>query len=63
LRKLDVTPKQAWMVGARLEYDIEGAQRLGIYSIWCDYGEKGLPEGSPIVPDKIINNITELLSL
>jgi putative hydrolase of the HAD superfamily len=63
LTQLAVNSKQAWMVGDRLEYDIEGAQRLGIYSIWCDYGKKGLPGGSPVIPDKIINNIIQLLSL
>ena len=63
LKSMHVTAEQTWMVGNDLYFDIGGAQRLGIYSIWCDYGKKGLPEGSPIVPDKIINNITELLSL
>lgn len=63
LNKLQVKAQQTWMVGNDLDFDIAGAQRSGIYAIWCDYGKKGLPEGSPIVPDKIINNITELLSL
>jgi FMN phosphatase YigB (HAD superfamily) len=51
------------MVGDDLQRDIAGAQKLGIYSIWCDYGRNGLPEGSRVKPDKIINNIAELLSL
>ena len=62
LRKLAVNSKQVWMVGDRLEYDIAGAQRLRIYSIWCDYGNKGLPEGSQVKPDRIINNLNELLN-
>ena len=63
LDKLDVMPEQTWMVGDDLERDIAGAQTAGIYSIWCDYGKSGLPEDSKVKPDKIINNITELLSL
>ena len=61
LDKLDVRPNQAWMVGDDLERDIAGAQATGIFSIWHDYGKKGLPEDSPIMPDRIINNLTELL--
>ena len=63
LAKLNVKANQAWMVGDDLARDIAGAQQLGIYSIWYDYGKKGLSQRSPVVPDKIINNITELLSL
>ena len=63
LNKMAVKPQQTWMVGDDLERDISGAQTSGIFSIWFDYKEKGLPEGSPIMPDKIINNITELLAL
>ena len=63
MKKLDTTPGQTWMVGDDLQRDIAGAQKMGIYSIWCDYGTNGLPEGSKVKPDKIINNIAELLSL
>lgn len=61
--KLGVTPKQIWMVGDDLQRDIAGAQQSGIYSVCCDYRKGGLPEGAKVKPDKIINNITELLSL
>jgi putative hydrolase of the HAD superfamily len=63
LKILNVKPPQAWMVGDDLKRDIAGAQQAGIYAIWCDYENKGLPEGSNIKPDKIIGNIAELLSL
>jgi putative hydrolase of the HAD superfamily len=63
LRILDIKSQQAWMVGDDLKRDIAGAQQAGIYAIWCDYENKGLPEGSNINPDKIIRDITELLSL
>jgi putative hydrolase of the HAD superfamily len=63
LSKLNIRPEQTWMVGDDLQRDIAGAQTAGIYSIWCDYKNNGLPQSSEVKPDKIINNITELLSL
>jgi putative hydrolase of the HAD superfamily len=61
LNKLQVKPYETWMVGNDLYSDIAGAQRLGIYSAWCDFGKKGLPEESKVKPDRIIHNLTELL--
>ena len=62
LDKLGVMPNQAWMIGDDLERDIAGAQAAEIFSVWHDYGKAGLPEGSKIIPDRIINNLTELLT-
>jgi len=63
LSKLYISPNQAWMVGDDLERDIAGAHSAGIFSIWHDYRKKGLPADSKIKPDKIINDITELLTM
>jgi putative hydrolase of the HAD superfamily len=63
LKKLAVTPEQAWMVGDDLQRDIAGAQQVGIFSVWHDSEKTGLPRDSKVVPDRIINNISELLSL
>ncbi len=60
-RELNIAPSQAWMVGDNLELDISGAQNAGIYSVWVDWQGKGLPAYSPIVPDKIIQSIAELI--
>ena len=60
LDKLNVDSSQAWMVGDNLEMDIDGAKKVGIYSIWIEYKGTGLPKSSPIVPDYIIKDITEL---
>lgn len=62
LNELQVKSKQVWMVGNDLYFDIAGAQRSGIYTVWCDYEKKGLPEGSKVKPDRIINNLAELLT-
>jgi putative hydrolase of the HAD superfamily len=52
-----------WMLGDRLEFDIVGAQNVGIKGIWCDYQRKGLPPDSKVVPDAIIHEISELIDL
>jgi putative hydrolase of the HAD superfamily len=61
LNRLQVEPQQAWMVGNDLHNDINGAHQSGIYAIWCDYGNKGLPADSKVKPDRIIHSLTELL--
>lgn len=63
LGKLQVKTEKTWMIGDDLIADIDGAQRVGIFSIWCDYDKNGLPGNSKIKPDSIINSISEILSL
>jgi putative hydrolase of the HAD superfamily len=60
LKELNLNASQAWMVGDNLEFDVGGAQRAGIYSVWVDWQARGLPEFSPIVPDRTIKSIAEL---
>jgi len=62
LTRLGVNTSETWMVGDRLEIDIAGAQQLGIFTVWCDYGKKGLPADSKIKPHKIITEIKQLLT-
>lgn len=61
LEKLGLRADEVWMVGDNLVWDIEAPQKVGIYSIWNDFRKKGLPKDSTIVPNRIINSITELL--
>ncbi len=61
METLGVGPADTWMVGDNLEWEVAAPQRLGIYSIWHDAHGEGLPEGSPIKPDRIIRSLTELL--
>lgn len=58
---LGVTPGETWMVGDNLEWEVVAPQRLGIYAIWHDHLGEGLPPGSPVVPDRIVRSIAELL--
>ena len=39
---------------------ISGAKALGLYTIWVDWRGDGLPESSPVRPDRIIRSISEL---
>lgn len=48
------------MVGDDLQRDIAGAQALGLFTIWVDWRSAGLPESSPVRPDRIIRSINEL---
>jgi putative hydrolase of the HAD superfamily len=58
---LGVGPDECWMIGDNLEWEVVAPQRLGIYAVWVDGYDRGLPEGSQIVPDRIIRRLTELL--
>ena len=58
---LGVGPRDAWMIGDNLEWEVVTPQRLGIYAIWIDVHGDGLPEGSTVRPDRIIRSLTELV--
>jgi putative hydrolase of the HAD superfamily len=58
---LGVGPKNTWMVGDNLEWEVVAPQRLGIFAIWYDGYGQGLPPDSPIRPDRIIRSLPELL--
>jgi putative hydrolase of the HAD superfamily len=60
IREMELEPPDIWSVGDNLEWDVAAPQRLGIYGIWNDYLNKGLPPTTNIHPDRIINSISEL---
>lgn len=60
MQALGVAPHETWMVGDNLEWEVAAPQRLGIYAVWHDHLGEGLPSGSPVKPDRIINSIAEL---
>ena len=49
------------MVGDNLLNDVGGAQAVGIYGVWVDGQGTGLPEDSPVKPDRIVRSIVELV--
>lgn len=61
LGDLSLNPEEVWSVGDNLEWDVAGPQKLGIFSIWNDYKGLGLPASEQVIPDRIINNISELI--
>lgn len=58
---LGVGPRETWMVGDNLEWEVTAPQRLGIHAIWHDGYGNGLPPDSLIKPDRIIRRLSELL--
>ena len=61
LSALALQAHDVWMVGDNLEWEVAAPQRLGIFAIWHDAYEQGLPAGSSIRPDRIISRLPELL--
>ncbi|MBM3945417.1 MAG: HAD family hydrolase, partial [SAR202 cluster bacterium] len=62
LGKLGVKPENAWMAGDNIELDVGAPQKLGVHGIWVDHRLNGLPEGSSVRPDRIVQRIAELVS-
>ena len=60
LGALDVPALEATMVGDNLDWDVAGAQRVGIRGVWIDRATRGLPAGHPVRPDRVIGSLAEL---
>ena len=58
---LGASPENAWMVGDDLKRDILGANHAGIFSVWIDRQNKGLPDDPPAHPDRTVTSISELV--
>lgn len=50
-----------WMVGDNLKWEIEPCRRLGLYTIWVDPRQEGLPQGATITPHRTVHSIDELM--
>ena len=61
LREMNVTARDAWMVGDNLQWDVAAPMKIGMKGIWFDYRGKGLSQNSTVVPDRVIRSLTELL--
>jgi putative hydrolase of the HAD superfamily len=60
LAAVGTRPPDAWMIGDNLEFDVAGAERLGIHGIWIDRAGRGVPPDSPVRPPRIIRALAEL---
>lgn len=60
LRDLSADAADAWMVGDNLEFDIAQPQRMGVFGIWIDRRGTGLPDASPVQPNRIVRHLADL---
>jgi putative hydrolase of the HAD superfamily len=60
LAALGTHPREAWMVGDHLEWDVAAPMRLGLSAVWIDRAGEGLPAGSSVVPHRVIRSLDEL---
>lgn len=63
LEQLQITPREAWMVGDNVALDVGASQQLGIVAVWFHPARHSLLEESPVHPDRIIHALPELLDL
>jgi putative hydrolase of the HAD superfamily len=63
LHALGARASATCMVGDHLDFDVAGAQALGILGIWINRTETVLPADHPVRPHHIIRSLTELTSL
>ncbi len=63
LGALGVSPREAWMVGDHLVWDVLGAQQVGVSAAWLDRQGHGLPSDAPSVPDRIVGSLADLATL
>ncbi|MCW5723178.1 MAG: HAD family hydrolase [Devosia sp.] len=62
LAALDVAPEDAIMIGDDLVWDVLAPQRLGMTGIWCNRFGLELTAQTPVVPDRIITRLSELIA-
>jgi putative hydrolase of the HAD superfamily len=60
LTALAVEPRDTWMIGDNLEWDVEQPQKLGITGIWVDRTGAGVPASSAVRPDLVVRNLADL---
>ncbi|MSO84024.1 MAG: HAD family hydrolase [Acidobacteria bacterium] len=60
LTALAAAPRDTWMIGDNLEWDVGQPQRLGVAGIWVDTAGSGLPASCAVCPDLIVGGLGEL---
>ena len=60
LQALGARAEDTCMVGDHLDFDVAGAQRLGVQGVWIDRAGHGLPDQCVVRPDRIIRSLSEL---
>lgn len=62
METMKVVHSEAWSIGDHLIWDVEAPQKLGIYSIWNDFENIGLPLDSRVIPDRIIHTVNDIMN-
>jgi putative hydrolase of the HAD superfamily len=60
LSALSADPSSTWAVGDNLEFDVIAPMDLGLFGIWVNARQRGLPEGAA-KPDRVITGLSELV--
>ena len=60
LTELAAAPRDTWMIGDNLEWDVGQPQRLGMTGIWVDAAGAGLPASCAVCPDLVVGGLGEL---
>ena len=60
LTELAAAPRDTWMIGDNLEWDVGQPQRLGMTGIWVDTAGAGLPASCAVCPDLVVWGLGEL---
>lgn len=63
LDALGIGPEGTIMVGDNLEWDVAGAQAVGLGGVWIDRRGGGLPAGTPVRPTRVIDTLAPLADL
>jgi putative hydrolase of the HAD superfamily len=61
LTAMGADPRETWMVGDNLEWDVGAPQRLGISGVWVDLAGQGLPADSLVQPHRIVRALCNLV--
>jgi putative hydrolase of the HAD superfamily len=63
MTRLNLAPRDTWMVGDNLEWDVVAPQKLGLFGVWIDRLGRGLLPTTDIRPDRIVRALSDLQSL
>jgi len=63
LRKLNIQPNEAIMIGDRISRDINTAKKLGLHTVYARYGDENPPKSGTSGADFEISNISEILEV
>jgi len=63
LKRLNIKPEEAMMIGDRIDRDVNTAKKLGIHTIYARYGDENPPERGKSGADFEINDISEILNI